>query len=238
MKDFKLKNIFRVAAFSGLAMMGMMSSCSTPDQKQLDTNPEPHLVISPASAQEYSDYEDWLGWSDRQNSYLTNKYNKVHYQAWLSRLDSAKNLPLLDQARIANDLVNNTVTYMKDRKNYGVSEYCASGVETILTGLGDCEDFAIAKFYALQYLGVPENRIAVMSVATDSASGDIDHGVLAVDTSAGNTWTNCLVLENQVDHEKVLSETGWKPYYLETPGKLRKCEMIIPTANKPKQPAL
>lgn len=47
-----------------------------------------------------------------------------------------------------NTSVNNTVKYVSDRRNYGVSDYWASPDSTLLRG-GDCEDYAILK---IQYI--------------------------------------------------------------------------------------
>jgi predicted transglutaminase-like cysteine proteinase len=131
-------------------------------------------------------------------------------------MDDAKELPLLDKADRVNDFVNNTVTYATDSINYGRGDYWASGVETICKGEGDCEDFALAKFYALKYLNVPENRMFLLWIS-DTVAHD-GHMVLGVDTSAVNNWTNCLILDNYegtANSLKTLGQTDYAPFLVD-----------------------
>ena len=68
----------------------------------------------------------------------------------------------------------NRVAYVTDLSNYGRSEYWASPDEFVKNG-GDCEDYAIAKFFALKSLGFEDMRIVAYTKPTGQA-----HAVLVV----------------------------------------------------------
>ena len=67
--------------------------------------------------------------------------------------------------------------YKTDIDNYGVEDYWATPVE-FMTRSGDCEDYAIAKFYALLQLGFANDDMRVVAV-TDRIR-NIGHAVLVV----------------------------------------------------------
>jgi len=253
MKDFKLRHKFRTAALAGVTALSALTGCDVTAPTASDTQLVPdtiHVKDADPSASsalvtqlvpgaivdvnidkdlDYPGEGRWSVWNHRQDSCLANDSNRVHYQTWLAKLDDAKNLSLLDKANRVNDLVNNTVTYVSDSENYGVENYWASGTQTICIGAGDCEDFALAKLYALKYLGVPENRMSVLDVASDSAvSKEIDHAVLAVDTSAANNWVNCLILNNYEGRKnslETLGQDGYLPYYMINTNKMLHCKV-------------
>ncbi|PKG82553.1 transglutaminase [Colwellia sp. 75C3] len=63
-----------------------------------------------------------------------------------------------------NTFFNKTITYQDDLTLWGKKDYWASPAETIGRGMGDCEDFAIAKYFSLTSLGVNENKLRLMYV--------------------------------------------------------------------------
>lgn len=63
-----------------------------------------------------------------------------------------------------NHFFNKTITYEDDLSLWGKKDYWASPVETIGRGKGDCEDFAIAKYFTLTSLGVDPNKLRLMYV--------------------------------------------------------------------------
>jgi predicted transglutaminase-like cysteine proteinase len=235
MKDFKLRPKFRTAVLAGLTALGVLTSYkgepASPSSSVTVTQLVPGKAVNVNIVKnlDYPGEGRWSVWNHRQDSCLANDSNRVHYQAWLAGLDGAKGLFLLEQVNQVNDLVNNTVTYVSDSENYGVDNYWASGAQTICSGAGDCEDFALAKLYALKYLGVSENRMSILDVASDPAfSKEIDHAVLAVDTSAANNWINCLILNNYEGSRnslKTLEQTGYLPYYMINTNQMRHCKI-------------
>ena len=53
----------------------------------------------------------------------------------------------------------NQFEYQEDRVQWGKQDYWATPGEFLGTQKGDCEDFVIAKYFALRKLGVPDERL-------------------------------------------------------------------------------
>ncbi|MGE4498306.1 MAG: transglutaminase-like cysteine peptidase [Deferribacterales bacterium] len=53
----------------------------------------------------------------------------------------------------------NQVEYRSDAQAWGKSDYWASRLEFLGKGMGDCEDYAVAKFLTLIQLGVPQEKL-------------------------------------------------------------------------------
>ena len=53
----------------------------------------------------------------------------------------------------------NQFEYREDHQHWGQQDYWATPHEFIGTHKGDCEDFVIAKYFALRKLGVPDERL-------------------------------------------------------------------------------
>jgi predicted transglutaminase-like cysteine proteinase len=56
------------------------------------------------------------------------------------------------------------MTFVDDFTHWGVEDYWASPAEFVASGGGDCEDYALAKYYALKELGVPIARLRITYV--------------------------------------------------------------------------
>ena len=64
----------------------------------------------------------------------------------------------LEQLRIINDFYN-SVRYRSDMKNYQMKDYWATPLEFLGRDHGDCEDYVIAKYFALKALGVDPKKL-------------------------------------------------------------------------------
>lgn len=80
------------------------------------------------------------------------KYNKL-----------IKSAPILSDIQKINRVNRyfNQFKYESDISNYEVHDYWASKEEFILKGKGDCEDYALAKYYSLLKMGVKEEKLSV-----------------------------------------------------------------------------
>lgn len=58
----------------------------------------------------------------------------------------------------------NRVRFMDDLPHYKQSDYWATPVELLAENLGDCEDYAIAKFYTLRAVGVEPDKLRITYV--------------------------------------------------------------------------
>jgi len=107
----------------------------------------------------------------------------------------------LDKLKGVNKFFNQW-PYRLDQENYGQSDYWATPPE-FLKKSGDCEDYSIAKFYALQELGFSGDSMRI--VALKDSIRNIGHAVLAVYTP-----DEIYVLDNQT--VMVLPDTKYKHY--------------------------
>ncbi len=129
------------------------------------------------------------------------------------------------RARIGaiNRAVNLAIQQTSDLKQWGVVEHWSPPLETLATGRGDCEDYAIAKFAALLAAGVtPEDVKLVIvhdSVADDGhavAAARVDGHWLILD----NRWL-ALVEDTELQRfapQFVIDRTGVRSYLRALPG--------------------
>jgi predicted transglutaminase-like cysteine proteinase len=83
-----------------------------------------------------------------------------------------------EQVEAVNRWVNRKIEFGEDRDIYGRADYWAPAIETFQRGVGDCEDFAIAKMELLSALGISRDRMRLV-VARDLVR-NADHAVLVV----------------------------------------------------------
>ena len=92
---------------------------------------------------------------------LKTKYSD---QAYRRGLAINKLLLELDGQGIQKQLIEvnrffNQFEYQEDRVQWGKQDYWSTPGEFLGTQKGDCEDFVIAKYFALRKLGVPDERL-------------------------------------------------------------------------------
>jgi predicted transglutaminase-like cysteine proteinase len=58
----------------------------------------------------------------------------------------------------------NHIPFVSDLAHWGVEDYWATPAESVASNGGDCEDFSIAKYFALKELGVPIERLRITYV--------------------------------------------------------------------------
>jgi len=84
--------------------------------------------------------------------------------------------------RAVNDFYNQRLAYREDIDNWGQVDYWASPLEALGKGAGDCEDYAIGKYFTLTSLGVPDARLRMVYVRASipgASGGFVAHMVLA-----------------------------------------------------------
>ena len=116
-------------------------------------------------------------------------FNKCFLQKWKRYLGEIQNYSPLDKLREVNRFANHA-PYITDPVNYGVADYWATPRQ-FLSKDGDCEDYAIAKFYSLLTLGIPNDQMRV--VILNDLNLRIAHAVLVVYID-GVAW----LLDNQI----------------------------------------
>ena len=76
-----------------------------------------------------------------------------------------------------NRAINLAIRPMGDLEQYGQIDVWSSPLATLTRGAGDCEDYAIAKFIALQRVGVSSDDLRIV-IMRDTIRGE-DHAVAA-----------------------------------------------------------
>ena len=88
-----------------------------------------------------------------------------------------------------NRAINLAIRPMEDLVQYGEVDVWSSPLVTFNTGAGDCEDYAIAKYVALQMAGIPAEDLRIVVVLDLNGEG---HAVASVRLDG-----NWLILDNQ-----------------------------------------
>lgn len=115
-------------------------------------------------------------------------FNRCHLKNWNAFLAKISNLSPLQQIKAVNQYANDK-DYVLDMDNYGIEDYWAIVKEFFYNG-GDCEDYAITKFFSLRRLGFRDSDLRI--VILQDTNLRIPHAVLAV--SLGG---QILILDNQ-----------------------------------------
>jgi predicted transglutaminase-like cysteine proteinase len=131
---------------------------------------------------------------------------------WRTFLNTLKNKSAIQQLNAVNRNMNKH-QYITDITNWGMTDYWATTKEFSIKD-GDCEDFAIAKFKSLLYLGIPNDNMRI--VVLHDLNLRVAHAVLAVYVNG-----KAYILDNQAEQvipaEKIkhyipiysINETNW-----------------------------
>ena len=109
-------------------------------------------------------------------------------QGWRAAFAGLHGLPAAEQVSGVQAVVNR-LPYVADLANWGMADRWETPAEMFARG-GDCEDFALTKYFALRDLGLPEAAMRV-AVVWDSRDAE-QHAVLFVE-AGGQSW----VLDNK-----------------------------------------
>jgi predicted transglutaminase-like cysteine proteinase len=92
---------------------------------------------------------------------ITKKYKmfaKKRFFFQQQTLDSVENGSDMEKLNSVNEFYNG-VRYASDMKVYKKKDYWATPYEFLGKDMGDCEDYVIAKYFALKYLGVDTKKL-------------------------------------------------------------------------------
>jgi predicted transglutaminase-like cysteine proteinase len=111
---------------------------------------------------------DWAGlWADclvRQRGSMWNKESRRAQSGYAERFEKLRDRPLPEKCAAVNAAVNKDIAFVWDQWNYGIEERFATPAETLREGRGDCEDYAIMKYFLLRYLNVPADNLLLAVV--------------------------------------------------------------------------
>ena len=97
-------------------------------------------------------------------SQAENKCSSDGAKKFLQILDEASHYE--GRARLAhlNRTVNLAIKYETDTRNHGIPDHWATPFDTLASGKGDCEDYAIAKYALLRAMHWPEQDLRIVLV--------------------------------------------------------------------------
>lgn len=125
----------------------------------------------------FKPFKKWSGAMQRMSREQADiKKFKKRFKKWIVFLDGLKGKDQLTQIKAVNKFFNQS-KYIQDNKNWGIKDYWASPGE-FLSKFGDCEDYGIAKYMALKYLGHDPAKMRI--VAVKDLNLKIGHAILAV----------------------------------------------------------
>ena len=145
------------------------------------------------------------------------KFHPCSILEWKSFLESIRDKSLRKQMDEVNTWGNDH-PYVEDQVNWGVDDYWETPYEFMEIS-GDCEDYAITKYYSLKALGVPVEKMRVI-ILQDLNLGGIIHAVLGVYVD-----DELFILDNQSAHVTAamkiyhyrpifgINEDAWWAYY-------------------------
>ncbi|MDS4014420.1 MAG: transglutaminase-like cysteine peptidase [Candidatus Accumulibacter sp.] len=83
---------------------------------------------------------------------------------WGRMLAQARNAGEEKKLVLVNDFFNKHIVFDEDISTWQQADYWATPLETIGQGRGDCEDFAIAKYFSLRMSGLPISKMRLVYV--------------------------------------------------------------------------
>ncbi|WP_166363742.1 cysteine protease LapG [Pseudomonas akapageensis] len=89
---------------------------------------------------------------------------KSRIDAWQNLLATQKQLGEQDQLKVVNLFFNHQLQYEEDFDLWHVGDYWATPIEALWKKGGDCEDYAIAKYFSLRHLGVDRDKLRITYV--------------------------------------------------------------------------
>jgi predicted transglutaminase-like cysteine proteinase len=142
-------------------------------------------------------FQKWTWMLDRQRDEgslydgpcTARRFNRCHLQEWRQLLKNIANLEPMAQLDAVNSFMNRA-PYVTDPVNYGVPDYWATPLQ-FMSKDGDCEDYAIAKYFSLRQLGLPDERMRI--VVVDDLNLRVPHAILIV-----YLGERAYILDNQI----------------------------------------
>ena len=89
---------------------------------------------------------------------------KGRIDAWQNLLATQKQGSELQKLEVVNRFFNQQLRYVEDIDLWREVDYWATPIQSLLKGAGDCEDYAIAKYFSLRRMGIPSEKLRITYV--------------------------------------------------------------------------
>lgn len=114
-------------------------------------------------------------------------------QALVQQIERSGTVEELQRLKDINDFFNRRVAFRDDAVTWNLADYWASPLESLEKRAGDCEDYAIAKYFSLAASGVPTAKLRMVYVRARLQGQQLAHMVLAYYAQPG---AEPLILDN------------------------------------------
>ena len=117
------------------------------------------LLIGLLRAEQGLDFAKITAW-------LNNHYGQAAFERgirWQQLLQDYHGASPQTQLEVVNDFFNQ-LTWRDDREVWQQKDYWATPVEFLGRGMGDCEDYTLAKYFSLVEMGFPAEKLRLMYV--------------------------------------------------------------------------
>jgi predicted transglutaminase-like cysteine proteinase len=122
------------------------------------------------------------------------KEGPARFTAWEELIHNDKSPSDREKLSKVNHFYNSRIRFVSDIELWGMQDYWATPIEFLCKNAGDCEDFAIAKYFTLKAMGVAEEKLNIAYVK--AIQYNIAHMVLTYYSEPG---AEPLVLDNLID---------------------------------------
>lgn len=162
-----------------------------------------HIYIQPKWQRVLKDEANAPGFTEDGRN-----FRSVDRSTWKNLAAHAKRCSELETLRMVNGYFNQWRP-KNDADTWDTPEYWAAPKEFFAQRGGDCEDYAIAKYFALRFLGIPADRMRVVIVRHFDETGKAHPQLHAVLTVFANTvW---FVLDNNArPKNNIFPDTQYK----------------------------
>lgn len=152
-----------------------------------------------------------LNWDPSQmRAVMQNRFGPAGLQAlddWLKLLQNLGGQGFAAQSKAINAFWNRALLASDDKVLWSQADYWATPIESLGRRAGDCEDYAIGKYFSLVYLGVPPQEMRFVYVRARvggmGSTQSIAHMVLSHYTQPD---ADPLVMDNLVDGMALASQ--------------------------------
>jgi len=89
---------------------------------------------------------------------------RLRIDEWAALLNNPAQGTIQDKLKQVNQFFNARMAFRDDIVVWKQQDYWATPIEFLRKGAGDCEDFALAKYFTLREMGVPANQLRITYV--------------------------------------------------------------------------
>lgn len=84
--------------------------------------------------------------------------------AWQHLLSTEKQISEREKLEVVNQFFNRQIRYEENIDLWHEVDYWATPIESLMKGAGDCKGYALAKYFSLRRLGVPNEKLLITYV--------------------------------------------------------------------------